>query len=97
VISTVPAKQISPAGRRHGRLVSVFGMAGAFGRLRAISILVLDEADRMLDMGFKPAVDRIVAQMPSDRQTPMCTAPVAPGERARLRSRSQLRPSRSAA
>jgi ATP-dependent RNA helicase RhlE len=37
--------------------------------LRQISILVLDEADRMLDMGFKPAVDRIVAKMPSDRQT----------------------------
>src|SRR3954454_22790403 len=37
--------------------------------LKQISILVLDEADRMLDMGFKPAVDRIVAKMPRDRQT----------------------------
>jgi superfamily II DNA/RNA helicase len=36
------------------------------GRVR---ILVIDEADRMLDMGFKPAVDRIVARTPSDRQT----------------------------
>jgi ATP-dependent RNA helicase RhlE len=34
-----------------------------------VSILVLDEADRMLDMGFKPAVDRIVAKTPSNRQT----------------------------
>jgi len=34
-----------------------------------VEILVLDEADRMLDMGFKPAVDRIVAKTPSDRQT----------------------------
>ncbi|MFN8130295.1 MAG: DEAD/DEAH box helicase [Solirubrobacteraceae bacterium] len=34
-----------------------------------IQILVLDEADRMLDMGFKPPVDRIVAQCPRDRQT----------------------------
>jgi ATP-dependent RNA helicase RhlE len=34
-----------------------------------IEILVLDEADRMLDMGFRPAVDRIVAACPRDRQT----------------------------
>jgi superfamily II DNA/RNA helicase len=37
--------------------------------LKNVRILVLDEADRMLDMGFKPAVDRIVGQMPSKRQT----------------------------
>jgi ATP-dependent RNA helicase RhlE len=37
--------------------------------LQQVSILVLDEADRMLDMGFKPAVDRIVAQTPKARQT----------------------------
>ena len=37
--------------------------------LAHVRILVLDEADRMLDMGFKPAVDRIVARVPSDRQT----------------------------
>src|SRR5215207_1846051 len=37
--------------------------------LEHIKILVLDEADRMLDMGFRPAVDRIVAQTPRARQT----------------------------
>ncbi|MBA3867237.1 MAG: DEAD/DEAH box helicase [Solirubrobacterales bacterium] len=37
--------------------------------LRRVRVLVLDEADRMLDMGFKPAVSRIVAQTAPDRQT----------------------------
>ena len=37
--------------------------------LDRVQLLVLDEADRMLDMGFKPAVSRIVAQTRSDRQT----------------------------
>jgi ATP-dependent RNA helicase RhlE len=37
--------------------------------LAGIRILVLDEADRMLDMGFKPAVSRIVSKTPSQRQT----------------------------
>src|SRR5215207_5291080 len=41
---------------------------GAFDVGR-ISMLVIDEADRMLDMGFKPAVDRIVGRTPADRQT----------------------------
>jgi superfamily II DNA/RNA helicase len=37
--------------------------------LDQIRVLVLDEADRMLDMGFRPAVDRIVGLCPEDRQT----------------------------
>jgi ATP-dependent RNA helicase RhlE len=50
-----------------GRLEDLLAR-GAF-RLDQIRILVLDEADRMLDMGFRPAIDRIVGACPTERQT----------------------------
>jgi ATP-dependent RNA helicase RhlE len=45
--------------------------------LRNVRILVLDEADRMLDMGFKPQVDRILGSLPSPRQTLLFSATLA--------------------
>ena len=42
--------------------------------LSHVKLLVLDEADRMLDMGFKPAVEKIVRLTPGDRQTLLFSA-----------------------
>lgn len=50
-----------------GRLQDLIGRRLA--DLRQIKILVLDEADRMLDMGFLPAIRRIIAILPTKRQT----------------------------
>ena len=53
--------------------------------LDRIKILILDEADRMLDMGFQPQVDRIVRRLPAKRQTMLFSATLdgAVGELAR--------------
>ena len=42
--------------------------------LSAIAILVLDEADRLMDMGFMPQIRRVIAKLPKERQTLMFSA-----------------------
>jgi len=55
-----------------GRLVD--HLQGGAVRLDQIEILVLDEADRMLDMGFRPQLTRILQRLPRPRQTLLFSA-----------------------
>jgi ATP-dependent RNA helicase RhlE len=59
-----------------GRLLDLLGQGTC--RLDRIEYLVLDEADRMLDMGFLPDVRRILQKCPRDRHTSLFSATVPP-------------------
>jgi ATP-dependent RNA helicase RhlE len=59
-----------------GRLIDHMERGSA--KLDAIEILVLDEADRMLDMGFLPAIKRILGRVPKERQTLLFSATFEP-------------------
>jgi superfamily II DNA/RNA helicase len=67
-----------------GRLEDLLAR-GAF-TLKNVRMLILDEADRMLDMGFRPAIDRIVAACPKNRQTLFFSATLD-GEAGRIAER----------
>ena len=55
-----------------GRLVDHLQQGNA--RLDRVTALVLDEADRMLDMGFRPQMNKILARLPRQRQTMLFSA-----------------------
>ena len=58
-----------------GRLIDHMGTCSP--RFEHLEVLVLDEADRMLDMGFWPSVRRIVATLPAARQTLFFSATIS--------------------
>ena len=55
-----------------GRLIDM--LESGCTNLRRVTYLVMDEADRMLDMGFEPQIKKIVSQIRPDRQTLMWSA-----------------------
>jgi ATP-dependent RNA helicase RhlE len=59
-----------------GRLLDHFGQP--YARLAGLEVLVIDEADRMLDMGFLPDIRRVLQHLPARRQTLFFSATMPP-------------------
>jgi ATP-dependent RNA helicase RhlE len=90
-------KQARIAARAHilvatpGRLLDLIERGDV--SLKQVRLLVLDEADRMLDMGFRPVVDRIVKMTRSERQTLLFSATLQ-GEVGRIAKAYTTNPAR---
>ncbi len=84
VVGGVPVeRQIRELKRRPHFIIGTPGrlkdlMNRRLVRLDGITTLVLDEADRMLDMGFLPDIRAIVGETPTDRQTLLFSATITP-------------------
>ena len=90
--------QVLALGRRPDVIVATPGrlfdhLERRTANLGTIRLVVLDEADRMLDMGFAPQVDRILRVVPLDRQT-LCFSATMPKEVERLVREHLVRPVR---
>jgi ATP-dependent RNA helicase RhlE len=98
VYGGVPIRAQAKAAARAHILVATPGRLHDLAERRLVDlsrvrILVLDEADRMLDMGFQPQVDRIVRRLPRNRQTMFFSATLdgQVGELARAYTNSPSR------
>jgi superfamily II DNA/RNA helicase len=98
VYGGVPIRTQAKAAKRAHILVATPGRLQDLAERRLVDLsrvrtLVLDEADRMLDMGFLPQVDRIVRQLPRNRQTMLFSATLdgKVGELARTYTNSPSR------
>ncbi|HXL95921.1 MAG TPA: DEAD/DEAH box helicase [Streptosporangiaceae bacterium] len=78
IVVGTPGRLLDLAERRHLNL-------------SAVQALVLDEADKMLDLGFLPDVERIIKLIPADRQTMLFSATM-PGEVVTLARRHMRQP-----
>ena len=72
-----------------GRILDLAGRRDL--NLTSVRVLVMDEADEMLDMGFLPDVERIVAMLPISRQTMLFSATM-PGQIVNLARRYMSQP-----
>ena len=98
VYGGVPVHAQAKRARRAHVLVATPGRMNDLLERKAVAldgvrILILDEADRMLDMGFKPQVDRIVRRLPRERQTMFFSATLdaSVGELARMYTTDPVR------
>jgi ATP-dependent RNA helicase DeaD len=74
-----------------GRLIDQLGLGNL--KMENFGTLVIDEADRLLDMGFEPQLEQILMHFPRERQTLLFSATI-PQEILKLASRYQKRPVR---